>query len=139
MEILYWFLFFSLMIFISFFSWSELFFGFIMTTMISGGFFNYENYSISDNWFLRGISVIVYLISIFCKLTNSLWNKFTTYTYIGIKFKSFFIYLENNYQQIKGEIKKQVLLNMMGNMNLSNTILKGTPRLSYDTEDTEDE
>ena len=149
MEILYWFLFFAIMIFISFFTWTQLFFSFIITNMIAGGFINYDDYSVSDNWFFKGISIIVLLLKFLFNIIHYLWIKFTTTTSIGLNIKKFIIYLENNYQQIKAEGKKKLILNMMSNMNnigglmgpglMTNTLMiQGTPRLSYDSDDTDD-
>lgn len=140
MEIYYWLLFFSIMIFISLFSWVELLCLFVGTIMFLGGAFNYEKYSNSDNWFLIGISNLVSLSKVLWDGFCFIWDKFTSNTLLGNYIFRFFVYLENNYQLIKVKIKQQILKQTLNNFSLSSLHqIRGTPRLSNDDDDTDDE
>lgn len=164
MEIYYWFLFFGIMIFISFFNWVELFGFFIVTIMVFGGVLNYELYNTSNNWFFQGLIYLIDFIKNILYLVQIMWQDFTTKHIIGNYILRFIVYLENTYQQIKTQIKtqiekeisKQVMSGFMGNMSSfpgfaesrgftssystnARTVLRGTPRLSIDDDETDDE
>jgi len=128
------------MIFISFFNWIELFCFFIGTIMFLGGAFNYDTYSTSDNWFLLGISNVIKLSNLLWIGFCYIWDKFTLNTLVGNYIFRFLVYLENNYQLIKIKIKQQILKQVMNNFSLIGmNRIRGTPRLSTDEEDTDDE
>lgn len=136
MEVLNWFLFFTTMISISFFSWSQLFGGFILTIMFLGGYFNLNNYQNSNNWFLFGIANFINIFLYIFNYFNIFWKYFITKIYIGYLINLYLTYLENNYQLIKSRIRKEILKSFMGGM--SNKLnLKPIPRFSCDDEDTE--
>ena len=138
MEIIYWFLFFAFMITISFFTWSQLFMFFIGTTMILGGYFNYDEYSVSENWFCNGITFLIDIIKLICIVIAHTWKNFTSKTTIGLYINRFLIYLENNYQKNKVELRKRIFKSVVSTMTVSPPV-RGTPRISYDSDETEDD
>lgn len=139
MEIYYWFLFFSLMIFLSFLSWNQLFLLFIFKIVMLGGYFNLDSYKISENPLFQLLAFIIDLSMIVFSTIALGWHKFTTETYIGIKFFTILVFLENNYQKIKMEFKKE-LVKQLVKTSMSNTVpLVGTPRISYDSDETDEE
>lgn len=139
MEIYYWFLFFTNMIFLSMLSWNQMFLLFLLKLVLLGGYFNLDSYRSSDNPLLQFLAFIIDIIKIIFENIKMIWNKFTLETYIGIKFFSVLVYLENNFQRIKIELKKE-LIKQLVRTSMSNTApIIGTPRISTDAEDTDDE
>lgn len=139
MEIYYWFFLFFIMIFISFFTWTELFGFFIATNMILGGYLNYDEYNTGENVFFKGICMMIDIIKLIFSVIYFCWDNFTSNTRVGIYIKRYIVYLENNYQQIKSEIKKQIIRQIMTGTLGSNTTIIGTPRLSYDSDNTDED
>lgn len=142
MEIYYWLLFFMIMIFISFFSWVELFGIFICTVMLLGGVFNYENYRHSNNILVTFMTTFLVITNMIGIMISNGWEKFTQ-TFVGNLIFKFLVYLENNYQLIKNRIKKEIMKQALTNFQLSNKnsnlLLRGTPRISDDDEDTDED
>lgn len=133
MEILNWFMFFGIMIFLSLFSWLQIFGLFIMSIVIINCFANYSN--IVDKTDLNSIiqKTVVNSLKLFYntvkKVTKTLIN--TKYgVFLFKKLQEF----EVAYQNSKGLIKQEVM-----KMMLSSNSRNFTPRVSHDDDETDDE
>ena len=139
MEIYYWLLFFGIRIFISFFNWFQLIGLFIGTIIFIGNILNYNKNNKDNN---DNKNTLIYSSKYIYNKTIYYWNKLTQ-TYIGNYILRFLVYLENNYQLIKCQIKLKIIKDVINSSNIMgnglNIIKYGTPRISNDEEDTDED
>lgn len=120
MEILYWFLFFFIMIFLSILNWFEIFLVFLLVIILTNAYLQQDKIMVS---IVDGVS------DLSNKITESVLN-----TQMGIYFYKLLLQLDEAYQNTKNIIKQHLF-----KILLSSPLRRNTPRLSYDTDDTDDE
>jgi len=134
MEILNWFLFFGIMIFLSFFTWFQIFGLFIVSILVINCFVNYPNIiektDISSLIQKTIVNTLKIVYNFVIKIISML-----IYTSFGVFIYKRIMELEVAYQNSKGLIKQEAMKMIL----TSSTSRNFTPRVSLDDEDTDDE